>query len=236
MTSEGISTATADGYQPGLCGLSSRAVRLIIERKSANGIKRCQGTQRQNECKPYRIGRRSLCAESPAQREQSSCSFGPALIISGSAEIAAIPRMMVGRARRSRSLRCHFRVCENRRHSGLSRIHRSRSLHQSLARGVHRTGRPTTRTMLLSSSTSPSPSRSAVACGRSSRKAVPPSPLPVAGIKHDTIDGFSRVPLARNFDFGGALHSRCQNKKYLCAIGSTSAGAQVSSSPLAVTS
>ena len=96
--------------------------------------------------------------------------------------------------------------------------------------------RPTTRTMLLSSSTSPSPSRSAVACGRSSRKAVPPSPLPVAGIKHDTIDGFSRVPLARNFDFGGALHSRCQNKKYLCAIGSTSAGAQVSSSPLAVTS
>jgi hypothetical protein len=93
-----------------------------------------------------------------------------------------------------------------------------------------------TRTMLLSSSTSPSPSRSAVACGRSSRKVVPPSPLPVAGIKHDTIDGFSRVPLARNFDFGGALHSRCQNKKYLCAIGSTSAGAQVSSSPLAVTS
>jgi hypothetical protein len=63
-----------------------------------------------------------------------------------------------------------------------------------------------------------------------------PSPLPVAGIKHDTIDGFSRVPLARNVDFGGALHSRCQNKKYLCAIGSTSAGAQVSSSPLAVTS
>jgi hypothetical protein len=131
---------------------------------------------------------------------------------------------------------CSAWVCENRRHSGLSRIHRSRSLHQSLARGVHRTGRPTTRTMLLSSSTSPSPSRSAVACGRSSRKAVPPSPLPVAGIKHDTIDGFSRVPLARNFDFGGALHSRCQNKKYLCAIGSTSAGAQVSSSPLAVTS
>jgi hypothetical protein len=41
-----------------------------------------------------------------------------------------------------RSLRCHFRVCENRRHSGLSRIHRSRSLHQSLARGVHRTDRP----------------------------------------------------------------------------------------------
>jgi hypothetical protein len=61
-------------------------------------------------------------------------------------------------------------------------------------------------------------------------------PLPVAGIKQDTIDGFSRVPLACNFDFGGALHSRCQNKKYLCAIGSTSAGAQVSSSPLAVTS
>jgi hypothetical protein len=33
-----------------------------------------------------------------------------------------------------------------------------------------------------------------------------------------------------------ASRSRCQNKKYLCAIASTSAGAQVSSSPLAVTS
>jgi hypothetical protein len=42
--------------------------------------------------------------------------------------------------------------------------------------------------------------------------------------------------LARKFDVGGALQGVGQNRKYLCAMGSTSAGAQVSSSPSAVTS
>ena len=40
-------------------------------------------------------------------------------------------------------------------------------------------GLPATRTMAPSSSTRPSPSRSAAACGRSSRNAMPPSPVKV---------------------------------------------------------
>ena len=62
--------------------------------------------------------------------------------------------------------------------------------------------------------------------------------MAVAGIEHDAVDRFRRVPGAGRPDRGCASHRivSLQNKKYRCAIGSTSAGAQVSNSPSAVTS
>ena len=58
------------------------------------------------------------------------------------------------------------------------------------------------------------------------------------GIEHDSIDLDRRVPGTGGSDFRRTLHwtQYLQNKKYRCAIGSTSAGAQVSSSPSARTS
>jgi hypothetical protein len=64
------------------------------------------------------------------------------------------------------------------------------------------------------------------------------------GIEHDPVDGIGRAPRAGAQYRCGTLRGadarkdfgRHQNRKYLCAIGSTSAGAQVKSSPSAFTS
>ena len=79
----------------------------------------------------------------------------------------------------------------------------------------------------------------ASACGRSSRKVVPLSP--VSTIRRRWRSSASSTtrsiaaavpPAAGRLDLGCASLHR-QNRKYRCAIGSTSAGAQVSSSPSA---
>jgi hypothetical protein len=57
----------------------------------------------------------------------------------------------------------------------------------------------------------------------------------VVGAQDDAIDEAARVPVAAFPDVEGAFHRR-QNRKYRCAIGSVSAGAQVKSSPSARTS
>src|SRR5688500_9851468 len=59
--------------------------------------------------------------------------------------------------------------------------------------------------------------------------------MTIAGVKHDAVDCPGGAPRTHPLDLASPLHHRYQNKKYRCAIGSTSAGAQVSSSPSAVT-
>jgi hypothetical protein len=66
----------------------------------------------------------------------------------------------------------------------------------------------------------------------------------LVGIENNAIDGVCPAPRARADDLRCPFHRANafedlgpdQNRKYLCAIGSTSAGAQVRSSPSAVTS
>ena len=63
-------------------------------------------------------------------------------------------------------------------------------------------------------------------------------PLPVVGIEHDAVERLPacisrRLPM---LTVGRRAAFARQNRKYRCAIGSTSAGAQVSSSPSARTS
>ena len=75
---------------------------------------------------------------------------------------------------------------------------------------------------------------------------VPPSPvsddaaaMAVVGIEHDAVDRARlrpSVPAALHLRMRVASDRSRQNRKYRCAIGSTSAGAQVSSSPSARTS
>ena len=60
--------------------------------------------------------------------------------------------------------------------------------------------------------------------------------MPFVRIEHDAIDGAARVETPRIYRLHRAIPFSTQNKKYRCAIGSTSAGAQVNSSPSAVTS
>ena len=58
----------------------------------------------------------------------------------------------------------------------------------------------------------------------------------LAGVEHDAVDRASRAshaPAALDLGSRAASCSLLQNRKYRCAIGSTSAGAQVSSSPSA---
>jgi hypothetical protein len=57
--------------------------------------------------------------------------------------------------------------------------------------------------------------------------------------ERDPVDRADRAPVAGWLYFGRTPHlglGGCQNRKYRCAIGSTSAGAQVNSSPSARTS
>ncbi len=71
-----------------------------------------------------------------------------------------------------------------------------------------------------------------------------PPPIAPVGVEHDAVDGVRRAPCPGAQDLRRPLHGAYalqslgfhQNKKYLWAIGSTSAGAQVRSSPSAVTS
>jgi hypothetical protein len=70
------------------------------------------------------------------------------------------------------------------------------------------------------------------------------APVPLAGVEHDAIGRVIDAPHACAQDLRCPPSiadtvkdiGRDQNRKYLCAIGSTSAGAQVSSSSSAVTS
>jgi hypothetical protein len=52
----------------------------------------------------------------------------------------------------------------------------------------------------------------------------------------DWFFGHVQTLLCRNFNIGAFMHFATQNKKYLCAIGSTVAGSQVSNIPSARTS
>ena len=124
-----------------------------------------------------------------------------------------------------------------------------------VARTSCRASRRATRTcrqhvgMAPSSSTRPSPSSRHGACGRSSRNCVAAlagqhtSPtMALVGIEHDLVDDADRGagpgwPAGAEWLFNARCIGRhSQNKKYRWAIGSTSAGAQVSSSPSARTS
>ena len=64
-----------------------------------------------------------------------------------------------------------------------------------------------------------------------------PAAMALVGIEHDAVDRRRAVPGASGSDSDARrIGSHPQNKKYRCAIGSTSAGAQVKSSPSARTS
>ena len=71
-----------------------------------------------------------------------------------------------------------------------------------------------------------------------------PPPVPPVRVNHDAIDRIRTAPVGGMHDPRCPLHRRYplqnpevrQNRKYLCAMGNTSAGAQVNSSPSAVTS
>ena len=71
-----------------------------------------------------------------------------------------------------------------------------------------------------------------------------PPPIALVGVEHHLVNGTVHAPRAGAQDLRRPLHGAYtlqdlgfhQNRKYRCAIGSTSAGAQVKSSPSAFTS
>ena len=122
---------------------------------------------------------------------------------------------------------------------------RSSALVGARSRSVARRS-PCTSTIAPSSSTRPSPSRSATGFSQieQERRALlagqhDAPAVAVVGVEHDTVDGrASRIPVPLRL---APAVTRCiacitQNRKYRCAIGSTSAGSQVSNSPSARTS
>ena len=101
---------------------------------------------------------------------------------------------------------------------GLCRSSRAGSPEASsaAATSTSASGLPATRTIAPSSSTRPSPSRSAVACGRSSRKMVPAgqhdaAAVALIGVEHNAIDRIVGVPMTHGSDLRRALHVRTRN-------------------------